>query len=226
KRRAGAEVTVVFLTDGSGSHPALMSAANMSRLRAAEARAACEVLGVPSEHVHFLGFPDGHLTEHLDEAVPRVVELLKRLRPAEVFVPHYYDGPPDHLATTNAVLSALRISGWPAIVYEYPVWLWCQWPWVRLTGNLREVVHCLQQSKEANQRLLRECRWTVDVSDVLDLKRAALAEHKSQVEQLVPDPRWTTLGNIFHGEFLPCFFREKEIFYRHSPPEPDGERPA
>jgi LmbE family N-acetylglucosaminyl deacetylase len=215
KRRAGADVSVVFLTDGSGSHRELMSGADMSRLRAQEARDACAVLGVASEHVLFLNFPDGHLTQHLDEAVPRVVEVLQRLQPAEVFVPHYYDGPPDHLATTQAVLSALRVSGWPAVVYEYPVWLWCHWPWIRLPRKLREIVHALRQSAKANRHLLRECRCSVNISDVLDLKRTALARHRSQMEQLVPDPRWTTLGNVFNGDFLPCFFQKREIFYRH-----------
>src|SRR5262245_5575363 len=46
KRRLGADVAVVFMTDGSGSHPGLMPADEMKELRAAEARAACSLLGV------------------------------------------------------------------------------------------------------------------------------------------------------------------------------------
>jgi LmbE family N-acetylglucosaminyl deacetylase len=215
KRRAGADVAVVFLTDGSASHPSLMSAEDMRRLRAEEARAACGILGVASEHVLFLGFQDGHLGEHLDEAVPRVVDILQQRRPAEVFIPHYHDGPPDHLATTQAVLSALQVSGHRAVVYEYPVWLWCHWPWIGLSGKGREILHGLRQSARANWRLLHECCCAVEIGDVLDLKHAALEQHRSQVQQLVADPRWTTLGNVFNGEFLPCFFQKREIFYRH-----------
>lgn len=217
KRRAGAAVTVVFMTDGSASHPELMSGAEMKRLRAAEALAACQVLGVPADHVIFLDFPDGRLGEHLEEVVTRVREILDRLRPAEVFIPHYHDGSPDHLATTTAVLAALSAPPGEATVYEYPVWLWCHWPWIGLPGNLREIPATLQRSAEANWRLLRDCRCCVPVGDVLDVKRVALEQHRSQVLRLIPDAHWFTLADVSDGQFLARFFQDREIFYRHRP---------
>jgi LmbE family N-acetylglucosaminyl deacetylase len=134
-----------------------------------------------------------------------------------VFIPHYHDGSPDHLATTTAVLTALREEGSRATVYEFPVWLWCHWPWIGLPGRLIELPNALSRSTEANWRLLRDCCYFVRVGDVLDRKRAALAQHRSQMEQLNPDPRWFTLPAVANGQFLACFFQNREIFYRHTP---------
>jgi LmbE family N-acetylglucosaminyl deacetylase len=222
KLRAGADVTVAFMTDGSAAHGGLMADEQLKHLRAGEALSAGRVLGLPAERVLFLEFKDGRLGDQLDAAVRRVRALLPRLRPAEVFIPHYHDGSPDHLATTHAVLAALRAEDYPAVVYEYPVWLWCHWPWIRLPGKLSEIPTSLRRSAEANRRLLHDCRCAVPVGDLLDLKRAALEQHRSQLQRLVPDPRWFTLGDVSDGEFLACFFQDREIFYRHGP----HERPA
>lgn len=217
KVRAGADVTVVFMTDGSAAHGDLIAGDELSRIRAAEARAACDLLEVPKNRVLFLGLPDGRLGDHLDEAAQRVAEILERFRPVEVFIPHYHDGSPDHLATTRAVLTALRQSAYPAVVYEYPVWLWCHWPWIGLPSSLGELPETLRRSAEGNWRLVRDCRHHVPIGDLLDLKRAALDRHESQLKRRVPDPGWFVLGDIADGAFLACFFQNREIFYRHSP---------
>jgi LmbE family N-acetylglucosaminyl deacetylase len=217
KRRAGAHVTVAFTTDGAASHAHLMAGEEMSRRRQVEAVAACGKLGVAADDVVFLGFPDGQLSKHLDEAARRVGDVLRRQPFAEVFIPHYHDGPPDHLATTQAVLAALKSHDRPVTVYEYPVWLWCHWPWVGLPGGLRERLRNFRKSLGANWRLVRDFCCFVPVGELLEQKRAALAEHKSQVERLIPDPRWSVLADVFEGQFLACSFQQREIFYRHAP---------
>jgi LmbE family N-acetylglucosaminyl deacetylase len=217
KLRAGAAVTVVFMTDGSASHPDLMAGDEMKRLRAAEALAACRILGLSADRVLFLELKDGHLSNQHDEAVQRVRDILQRLRPAQVFIPHYHDGSPDHLATTKAVLTALRAERSTAVVCEYPVWLWCYWPWIGLGGKLSDIPEGLRRSTVANRCLRCDCRSFVPIGDLLDLKRAALAAHKSQVERLLPDRRWFILGDVANGDFLACFFQDREIFYCHAP---------
>jgi LmbE family N-acetylglucosaminyl deacetylase len=224
KLRAGAKVTIVFMTDGSASHPHLIPGDEMKRIRTEEALAACRLLGVGGEDVLFLGFQDGQLGSHLDEAEQRVGDLLRRLQPAEVFIPHYHDGSPDHLATTRAVLAALRAHLPTATVYEFPVWLWCHWPWIGLPSRLSEIPTNLQRSAEGNSRLVWDCRYFVRVGDLLDLKRAALDQHKSQLVRLRPDPSWFILGDVSNGQWLDCFFQEREIFYRHDPFEEGGRR--
>ncbi|WP_211238284.1 PIG-L deacetylase family protein, partial [Deinococcus pimensis] len=70
----GGEVYVVFLTSGDGfpwevmtSRPRSLARAEdylrLGRVRMAEARRATAILGVPRDHVFFLGFPDRGLTK-------------------------------------------------------------------------------------------------------------------------------------------------------------------
>jgi hypothetical protein len=63
-------------------------------------------------------------------------------------------------------------------------------------------------------RALIDLRYSVNISDVLDIKRAALSQHRSQMEHIIPDPRWLTLGQIAGGEFLACFDHQREFFKR------------
>lgn len=216
KRQAGAEVSVVFLTDGSGSHPQFMSADELRALRYEEALAATGLLGLSPDDVNFLMFPDGALQQHHEAAVVAVSEILRVQQPEEVFVPYYQDPPPDHLATNRAVREALARLGSQAVVYEYPVWYWWNWPHVRLAGTLRQRLSALRSSLKtrAGVGFWTELRHACYVGDVLEQKRAALAAHRSQMERLVADPRWLTLGDVANGEFLACFFQPWERFFR------------
>ena len=45
---------------------------------------------------------------------------------------------------------------------------------------------------------------------------AAPDRYASQMTRLLPDRRWTTLGNVAGGEFLERFFQEHEIFRRYT----------
>jgi LmbE family N-acetylglucosaminyl deacetylase len=217
KRRAGARVALVFLTDGSASHPGLIKPEELRERRAAEAVAAARVLGVSPGDVSLLGFPDGRLSGHEEEAARRVAEILGRERPAEVFVPYRRDGPPDHEAATRIVLAALRAAGVGATVCEYPIWFWHYWPWTGSLGRGRQALHRLRVNLRATGELLRRFRWCVRVGGVLDVKRRALAEHRSQMEHLVPDPAYVTLGDVAGGDFLARFFEDREIFHVHGP---------
>jgi LmbE family N-acetylglucosaminyl deacetylase len=217
KKRAGAAVRIVYMTDGSQSHARLMAPADMKALRAGEAVAAAQALGVGREDVVLLEFPDGQLSQHREAGVRRVGEVLQATRPDEVFIPYYQDGPPDHLATTHIVEAALRACRPEATVFEYPIWFWYHWPWTRLESRGRGLLRDLKQSTARNWSLLRDFRCFVRIRPVLDLKRAALAQHRSQAARYLPDPSWLTLGDIAGGDFLECFFQEREIFYRHRP---------
>jgi LmbE family N-acetylglucosaminyl deacetylase len=217
KRQAGSHVRIVFVTDGAQSHAELMPPDEMRALRAVEAVAAAEALGVAEKNVVLLGLPDGRLGEHEAEGIEKVAEVLRRDPPAEVFVPYHHDGPPDHLATTRIVLAALGACGLDATVYEYPVWFWYHWPWTPLEGRGRALPREIRESAQRDFRLVRDFRSFVRIGDLLDVKYAALTRHRSQVERLRDDPSWLTLGDIAGGEFLACFFQEREIFHRHRP---------
>ena len=78
KAQAGPTVTIVFLTDGSTSHRRFISAAKLTQIRKQEALAAAELLGITSEAVHFLDFPDGRLSHCHGAALREVSSLLGR----------------------------------------------------------------------------------------------------------------------------------------------------
>jgi LmbE family N-acetylglucosaminyl deacetylase len=215
KRQAQSRVKIVFLTDGSRSHAGLMAEEELRALRVEEALAAAVTLGVDKGDVSFLAFPDGQLTQNQESGIERVAEIIQREKPAQVFIPYYLDGPPDHLATTRIVVNALRRCGHDAAIYEYPVWFWFHWPWVYLSGSGRQALRNIKHGLSVYRSLRNDFRSCVEVAGVLERKRTALEQHKSQVQRLVPDPKWQTLGDVSGGEFLDCFYQGREIFHRY-----------
>jgi N-acetylglucosamine malate deacetylase 1 len=106
--RAGKSLLLVSLTRGeAGSH-------GTQEEREREAADAAAVLGC--EH-RLLDFPDSRLESNL-EGRERLLRLLRELRPALVFAPHYtnrgghHDGAAhvDHLVTGNLVREAVKLA--------------------------------------------------------------------------------------------------------------------
>jgi LmbE family N-acetylglucosaminyl deacetylase len=226
KKLAGSDVKVYFMTDGGRSHPGLISEGELAQIRAAEAVAACRVLGLSRSDVFFLGFRDGALVSSLDFAVQKTVEILRLHEPEAVFVPYRKEPKMwslDHLCTNQIVWRALQVYGTAPVVYEYPTWLWYSQPWVNKQSSApRQLAFALKQRFESNYNLLRDFRCSVDIRDVLETKRAALKQYRSQMTQLVPDAEWHTLGDLSGGKFLECFFQDYEIFSLKKPPATQG----
>lgn len=215
KIQAGATVKIVFVTDGTQSHARLISADELKAIRAKEAIAAAGVLGVQPSDVLFLAMADGQLSKNEAAGTELVAGILEREQPAEVYVPYHQDGPPDHEATTRIVRAALEQCGRDTVVYEYPVWFWHHWPWSSMSSTGLSKWVALKQAIKFTQRLKKDFRDGVNVNDVLPQKRAALEQHRSQVTQYLPDPRWTTLGQVSNGDFLSSLFQPTEYFYQY-----------
>ena len=216
KKRAGATVKLVHVSDGGGS-TTLIPRDKLTAMRKQESLNAGRVLGV--DDIYFLEFPDGHLGEHMPAAIERVAEILRHESPEEVFVP--YGREPmkqaaDHVAVTNIVLAALRRQPKPVTVWEYPVWFWLHWPWVSFSQNTPPLKpkHILKNSFLAHfgARALLDLKHKVNIVEVLQQKRAAIAEHKSQTEKLFDHPSWITLEQLSNGELMDCFYQEYEFF--------------
>jgi LmbE family N-acetylglucosaminyl deacetylase len=194
KRRSGAAMRIVFMTDGAASHADLTSRAELRMMRQREALDAVEVLGLGPAQVSWLGFPDGELGQWRADAVTRVSELLQRFRPEQLFLPYARGEHSDHVATHAIVYEAVGRVGLAATLLEYPVWSWRYWP--------------------AKVRFLRELRTSVAVQEVLAQKRSALERHVSQMRRRNGDPRWRTLGDIDQGEFLASLLQDYEYYRR------------
>lgn len=217
KKQAGADVKLVFMTDGSGSHAHLMNAQKLKEIRRDEAVEAAAVLGLDRQKdVFFLEFKDGGLKFNQQKALPKILDILADVCPEEVFIPYSKEEPPDHWVTNQIVQSALQKSVLNLTVYEYPIWFWRQWPWTSFIGRPREILSCLKNtwSSGFGYKFLTDLKCSVYIGDVLEQKRTALKQHRSQMQRLVDDPRWMTLGDLSKGEFLDCFFQEYEFFHR------------
>jgi len=104
----GAAVYLILATRGEAGIPGTDPRC-AGEIREAEARAACQVLGVQGPT--FLGFMDGGLTAVPDEvAVARLVQELRQQRPDIVltFGPAGVSGHPDHVA----------VSRWTTIAFD------------------------------------------------------------------------------------------------------------
>ena len=104
----------------------------------------------------------------------------------------------DHPTTNRIVVrGAFHDNKASAIIYEYPIWFWSHWPWVKPSKSRRRgILGTLKGRLSGGLPFLRDFRCGVYVGDVVERKRAVLDQYRSQIMQLVPDPRWQTLPDI------------------------------
>jgi LmbE family N-acetylglucosaminyl deacetylase len=216
KKQVDAEVKIVFLTDGRASHAHIMDWQKLSAMRQQEAIDAAGVLGVDQKDVTFLGFPDNDLVSYESEAIEKVVAILEEESPEQIFIPYHREPLMirDHRATYDIVCEAVRRNGKSMTIYEYPVWFWCHWPWMKLVwfrgtpvGNLKIAIRSLQRRFSLGLDPWTEFNATSD-------KQEALACHHSQLDKQMDRSDWITLAEVADGDFLECFAQPREIFYR------------
>ena len=159
-RRAGAPVTVIFLTDGREGSSTLRglqgdelreAQKRLIDVRKGEAAAALATLDV--DDCAFLDAVDGTAFADAGDIASRLGALLERLRPQILYVPSYLEQHPDHRATSDVLLTAVAGSSSGITVHAYEVWT-PQYP------------NCL-----------------VGIDSVVDVKRAALAQYRSQLSE-------------------------------------------
>lgn len=224
KKSLGASVKLVHMTDGAApTHADAVTRDELRAIRFKEAMSAGRVLGLSESEMYFLGFPDTRLEENIRAARERVEDILLNSRPEEVFVPHR--GEPfglatDHRMTTEIVRAALEHCKMSVSVWEYPIWFWLHWPWVGLSRNSppafpRWAAHRNSLRLLIGLRAFIDLRHSVHIGDVLERKRAAIGQHRSQMERVSRDPRWMTLADIAGGEFLDYFRQDREFFHRY-----------
>lgn len=192
--RAGSRVVLVLATSGELGEVRgdLAEGESIGERRAAETARAAEILGIA--RVEFLGYldsglpgdpandePDSFATVDTEEAASRVARVLTEEDAAALVV---YDaggiyGHPDHVQVHRAGVRAAQLAGVPT-VYQATV--------------DREYLHFVETHlvDEASRALVTMptvgvptvfVTTEVDVRDVLDAKRAAIAAHGSQVPE-------------------------------------------
>lgn len=164
----GTPVTIVHVSMGERSHPAI-APARLAATRRAEAERAAGILGV--DDVRFLALPDGELSAHQDDLAAALGDAIAELGPADVLAPAVGEAHPDHTAVALAVRQAVGQSEVHPRLLDYYVWYWSMWPWRREDGGRVAAV----------RRELARPVLVVDGRPVRDRKLDALAAYRSQV---------------------------------------------
>lgn len=201
KRNEGLPVHVVFITDGSASHPnhPRLDPPAISALRVREAMQAIAYLGVERTAVHFLNEPDGTLKTITDvrreSLVMQLAALLRTIAPAEIFLPCNPDGSSEHDATFGFVTDAIRRAGLQPDVWQYPVWSW--WNPVLLLRRWLATDDCRR----------------LPVEDYLLAKQRAIECYQSQIAPLAPDA-----SPALPADLVGIFNSDTEYFFRYRMP--------
>jgi LmbE family N-acetylglucosaminyl deacetylase len=175
----GAHVEIVYSTDGSMSHSAVLgidadpTPEELVLIRAKEAEAAAQRMGVDPRDVHFLGFRDTELRASLPEFRAAVTAFLAA-RPdvTEVYLPHEVrEMNADHRLTGAGVLECLAATGLSPRIRKFVIW------------DERTEAEFVFVNREPTTAPVAtgERQVTEDISAQLDGKLAALREHATQV---------------------------------------------
>ncbi|WP_043697836.1 PIG-L deacetylase family protein [Luteibacter sp. 9133] len=165
----GTPVTVVFLTDGEGSHVGSPSfpPETLARWRRAEATDALFALGIPPTSARFLALGDARLDALSATTREAAMNALRACvpSPALVCVTARTDPHGDHRAASSIV----NDIDWPegVAVMEYPVWTWL--------------------ADETGLPTQAATGYRVDVTTALVAKRRAIAAHRSQHGGVITD---------------------------------------
>jgi len=206
KLSEGCDVSVVFMTDGRNSLMEIGMYSNpspveLSEIRKMEAIKAAKVLGIRDEKLFFLDIEDGTLQKNEDLAEQEIRKILKSF-PNEVYLPQEKEFHIDHRVTNRLVRSAIKKLDFRPLEFHYAIaWMY---PFNLLTRIQPNSLQDLMMS-----RLLKKDVVTVDISDFLSLKKAALEEYQSQVKILTDGQRRAALKN----SFLKRFLQNKEKFF-------------
>ena len=191
--RTGRPVHVACLTDGSASHrSAAWPPGRLSALRRAELeRSVLHLGGDPARDLTWMGYPDAALHRLHgpgDDLARRVAALAHRLGAGTLVAASADDPHCDHLAGAQAARAVAALRPRLAL-WSYPVWSrWHAW-----TGGREACGHLLELPARRAA------------------KRAAIAEHRSQMGLVVRDD---PDGFVMPAGFASRFADAPEIYAR------------
>jgi len=186
-------IIVIYTNDNKGSKDLDMTSERLAQIRRAEQEKACDILGIPKDNIHWLGYEDGDL-EYADPQRLRgeVCRLIKMFRPDAVLSPDpgtksVQWHKTDHRMAANVTQDAFIAAEWHLY---YPQHL--------LDENLKPYavpVAYYYYSQEPN--------YEVDITKHFDAKIQACAAHVSQFEpsnsKYTPDMPQSTFQLIKTG---------------------------
>ncbi len=171
--KAGKNVHIIFVSDGSMSHPNSQKyiAPLLMQLREREALAAANILGIPATYCHFMRLKDGAVpaieSTGFTEAVSKMSELLKNVQPQTIILPWKNDPHRDHKASWQITAAAIIQAGLQVNLLHYLIWFW--------------------ERGDVDDELLKTTLCKIDINSVVEIKHAAIKAHASQLTKLIDD---------------------------------------
>jgi LmbE family N-acetylglucosaminyl deacetylase len=210
---AGGHVSIVWITSGDGSALSMLftekslfrpveKVHDLARKRIAEARAAMGILGVASDELYFLGYPDGGIKKLVtDRALEKDFEaVLDHTQPNLVLMPSSVDTHPDHSASGELAYRVLSRRGAVTTARFWIVHGGEGWP------NPRQFMPIIPLNIPPRGADLEEHEFTLSDAEV-DLKHQAIEAYHTQMQFMAP--------------FLLAFVRTSELYsLRQAPTVP------
>ena len=201
-RQIGLPVHVIFVSDGSKSHPNSKKypEAALRELRETEALKALQILDVAADNASFMRLKDtavpNQTSSGFDAAVGQMAEILKLINPKTILVTWEKDPHPDHRSSWQIVDKAvLQLKNKPRVL-QYLIWIW-------------------ELGKQTDLPQNETVKWFhVDIKAVVEIKKKAIAAHQSQVSRLIDDD---PEGFILSPEILAHFDYGEELFIETIP---------
>jgi LmbE family N-acetylglucosaminyl deacetylase len=191
--RAGVAPVIIFITDGSGSHPNSLKYPRdaLIALRQSEARTAAHILGIDQARIHFMGIRDTaapHDGQALAEAADAIAETIAAYARPVMFAPWMHDPHGDHQAVHKMAVYASRKTGIRHVSYLV-------WGWVLPEGQALDGV--------------RVSGWRFHLNGTADQKARALDAYQSQLSNLIDDD---PAGFRLDSDTLAAMLRDDEVF--------------
>ncbi len=185
----GDSVQVVYVTSGEHGSP-VYTPAELAAIREGEAAQGARVLG--AESTVFLRQPDGGVSYSV-ELVNQFITLIRTHKPEVLYLPHSADGHKDHQATHEIVQEAVGRAGGNS----FPEHGGKAWGIDTILGY--EVWTPLPRFQYVN-----------DITAVIDVKLAALREHRSQLDNVPYDDAARSLSRFRgamteRGTYCECY---------------------
>jgi LmbE family N-acetylglucosaminyl deacetylase len=165
---------LIYTTDNAGSNDPAMTKEKLAAIRRGEEEDACAILGIPKDHITWLGHDDGML-EYVDrrELTKQVAREIRRHRPDAVLsidpgAPYEQWHKSDHRSGAVITADAMRAAAWRLY-----------FPELEREGFKHHSVPV------AFFFFSNQPNYTVDITDVLQKKAKAAAAHTSQFGDLL-----------------------------------------
>ena len=200
KTSEGYKVIIVILTDGRHAFSKVLGITSnptpeeLKQIRKIEAKKAIKTLGVSEESIIFLEFEDGKLEKHREEAREKILEIIKRYSPIEIYFPSSKDYNIDHKITNQIVKHCIKESKFSPRIFQYSI--------MQKYARIGPLIDKLT-------KIIKRHIVEVDISNFTTLKMKAIEQYKSQTS-IISEKQTKP---ILSPKRMKNYLANKELFY-------------